>query len=363
MKAYLYLEDGGVYKGNSFGYHSTKLGEVVFTTSMNGYPESLTDPSYKGQILVVTHPLVGNYGVPRIRKENGIIKNFESEHMMVEGLVVSELTNGKKWNSSKTLEEWLREEKIAGIQGIDTRALTKKLREKGVMMGIITNEKLEENQIKKLFKEKYSQKNFVGSVSTKKTIFYKGKTNKTIVLVDFGVKHGILEELYKLGFSIARVPWNSKPEEILSYNPSGVVLSNGPGNPNILKEAITTTKAILEYKIPLFGICLGHQLLVLALGGKVEKMKYGHRAINKVVIDQNTGKGYITTHNHGYACKKEEIEKMDGVKIWFTSPDDNVVEGLLSKNFISTQFHPEARPGPNDSNFVFKIFKRMVEKK
>jgi len=362
MEAYLYLEDGEVYKGDSFGFSSTKLGEVVFTTSMNGYPESLTDPSYKGQILVITHPLVGNYGVPKMRKENGIIKNFESEHIMVEGLVVSELTNGKKWNSSKTLEEWLREEKIAGIQGIDTRALTKKLREKGVMMGIIATEKLEENQIKKLFKEKYSQKNFVSLVSTKKTIFYKGKTNKTIVLVDFGVKHGILEELYKLGFSIARVPWNSKIEKILSYNPSGVVLSNGPGNPNILKEAISTTKAILEYKIPLFGICLGHQLLVLALDGKVEKMKYGHRAINKVVVDLNTKKGYITTHNHGYACKKEEIEKMKGVKIWFISPDDGVVEGLLSKDFISTQFHPEARPGPNDSSFIFKIFKRMVEK-
>jgi carbamoyl-phosphate synthase small subunit len=363
MKAYLYLEDREVYTGTNFGYaYSTKVGEVVFTTSMNGYPESLTDPSYKGQILVITHPLVGNYGVPKIQKENGIIKNFESEHIMVEGLIVSELTNGRKWNSSKTLEEWLKEEKIPGIQGIDTRALTKKIREKGVMAGIITNKKLKKKQLEKLFEREYSKINFVKLVSTKKTIFYRGKTNKTIVLVDFGVKHGILEELYNLGFSIVRVPWNFTAEKILSFNPKGVVLSNGPGNPNLLENAISTTKALLEYKIPLFGICLGHQLLSLAIGVKVEKMKYGHRAINKVVIDTLTGRGYITTHNHGYACKKEEIEKIEGVKVWFISPDDKVVEGLISKNFISTQFHPEARPGPNDSRFIFKIFKKMVEK-
>jgi carbamoyl-phosphate synthase small subunit len=363
MKAYLYLEDGEVYTGTPFGYaSSSKIGEVVFTTSMNGYPESLTDPSYKGQILVITHPLVGNYGIPKIQKENRIIKNFESEHITIEGLVVSELTNGKKWNSSKTLEEWLKEEKIPGIQGIDTRALTKKIREKGVMMGIITNKKLKKKQLEKLFKKEYSKINFVKFVSTKKTIFYKGKTNKTIVLVDFGVKHGILEELYNLGFSIVRVPWNFTAKKILSFNPKGVVLSNGPGNPNLLENAISTTKVLLEYKIPVFGICLGHQLLSLAIGGKVEKMKYGHRAINKVVIDTLTGRGYITTHNHGYACKKEEIEKIEGVKVWFISPDDKVVEGLISKNFISTQFHPEARPGPNDSGFIFKIFKKMVEK-
>ncbi|MGB9703265.1 MAG: glutamine-hydrolyzing carbamoyl-phosphate synthase small subunit [Candidatus Micrarchaeia archaeon] len=363
MEAYLYLEDGSIYKGVNFGYNSTKAGEVVFTTSMNGYPESLSDPSYKGQILVITHPLVGNYGVPRLVVKNGIIRNFESEHLMVEGLVVSELTDGEKWNSSKSLEEWLKEEKIPGLQGIDTRMLTKKLREKGVMMGLISSKKLKKQEFKKFIKD-YSRINFVKIVSTKKPILYKGKKNKTIALIDFGVKHGILQALNQLGFSIVRLPWNSKTDKILSFNPSGIVLSNGPGNPNILHNVIKTTKELLEYKIPMLGICLGHQLIFLAVGGDVKKMKYGHRAINKVVIDLTTKKGYITTHNHGYACGIEDVKRLKGIKIWFLSPDDNVVEGLASKemNFITTQFHPEARPGPNDSSFIFKIFGKMVEK-
>lgn len=358
-KVYLYLEDGTVLGGLGFGAQKTVSGEVVFTTAMNGYPESLTDPSYKGQILIITHPLVGNYGVPKKNFDRGILTNFESENVTIEGLVVSELTDGDKWNSEKTLDKWLEKEGVPGISGIDTRDLTKKVREHGVMMGVISTGAQPES-LKSYFEKQYSSMHFVELVSPKKPIIHEfGKEN--VVVVDFGVKHGILQHLAQLHYNVVRVPYNYSVEKIMAFDPIGVVYGNGPGNPNLLLEEAKTFSKIMEYKIPTLAVCLGHQLAAIALGGKVTKMKFGHRAINKAVVDVSTHKSYITTHNHGYALYQENLPKE--AKLWFLSPDDNVVEGMTAEkyNLITTQFHPEARPGTNDATFIFGIFEKMIK--
>ena len=358
-KAYLYLEDGTRLEGIGFGAKGTRRGELVFTTSMNGYPESLTDPSYKGQILIVTHPLVGNYGVPRKQYNKGILKNFESPNIMVEGLVVSELTHGKKWNSVETLDQLLRREKVPGIQGVDTRALTQKVRDKGVMMCLISYGVDTKTSLKRL-KGIYETTDYVSLVSPKKPILH-GTAKESVVVVDFGVKHGILDNLASLGYRVVRLPHTCSHEQIMSYDPVGIVYSNGPGNPNLLKKEAETMRRVFDYKKPVLAICLGHQLATIALGGTVKKMKFGHRAINKAVVDVTNGKSYITTHNHGYASYKKGIPK--GCELWFLSPDDGVVEGMKSKkhNLITTQFHPEARPGTNDAKFIFSIFQKMIK--
>lgn len=353
------MEDGTVLEGSGFGADKTASGEVVFTTAMNGYPESLTDPSYKGQILVITHPLVGNYGVPKKNLIKGILSNFESEHVRVEGLVVSELTEGSKWNSENTLDEWLAREGIPGVSGIDTRELTMKVREHGVMAGVLSSG-TGPKELKSCFKKKYGSTHFVELVSPKKPVIHEfGRKN--IVVVDFGVKHGILQHIAQLRYSVVRVPYDYPERKIMAFDPVGIVYSNGPGNPNLLTEEAKTFRKIMEYKIPKLAVCLGHQLAAIALGKEVAKMKFGHRAINKAVVDVTTHRSYITTHNHGYAIERENIP--EGARLWFLSPDDNVVEGMTSKeyNLITTQFHPEARPGSNDANFIFKVFERMIK--
>jgi len=352
-KAYLYLEDGTRVEGIGFGASKTAKGEIVFSTAMNGYPESLTDPSYKGQILILTQPHIGNYGVPRPVYHNKILSNFESEHIMVEGLVISQLTFGSKWNSVMTLDKWLKKEGVPGIYNVDTRMLVKKIRDKGSMNSVLKNSPYGDIKF-----ERYERINFVDKVTVKRPIIYKNR-GKNIVVVDFGVKHGILQELYNLGYTLIRVPYYFSTDKILSYNPSGVVFSNGPGNPLLLKEQTQTMKQLMEYKIPIFGICLGHQIAMNALGYKIRKMKFGHRAINKGVIDLKTKRAYITTHNHGYAVYAEDMPKKE---IWFVDPDDKSVEGTFyrDKKLMTTQFHPEARPGPNDAKFIFKIFARLI---
>ncbi|MDE1870808.1 MAG: glutamine-hydrolyzing carbamoyl-phosphate synthase small subunit [Candidatus Micrarchaeota archaeon] len=357
--AYIYLEDGTVLSGKRFGHRAVKSGELVFTTSMNGYPESLTDPSYAGQILIMTHPLVGNYGVPKKKTLDRILANFESERIHVEGLVVSELTSSDKWSSEKNLDDWMKECGIPGISGIDTRMLTKTVRDKGAMMcAVSTRGKLRDPEGE--LGKRYTRINFLDRVSPKSPIVH-GHGRKSIVVVDCGVKHGILENLSRLGYSIVRVPYNYTASQIMSYRPVGVVYSNGPGNPNMMNATVDSMKSILEYGLPVFGICLGHQIATIALGGKVRKMKFGHRAVNKAVIDVTTGKAYITTHNHGYAVLRRDMPK--GAKMWFLSPDDGIVEGMKfgRRNMITTQFHPEARPGTNDAGFIFKAFDKMIK--
>jgi len=357
-KAYLYMEDGTLLEGCGFGARAVKAGEVVFTTAMNGYPESLTDPSYKGQILVITHPLVGNYGVPSKEIENGILKNFESERIQIEGLVVAEETEPKKWNSSKSLHDWLKEEGIPGISGVDTRMIVKRVRSKGTMMGVLASG-YELDEPRKFLERRYDEIDFTKSTSPQSPIIHPNGSN-ILVVVDCGTKHGILYELYERGFTIVRVPCNFSAEKIMDYMPKGVVFGNGPGNPNLIKDVVKTFKDLTEYRVPILGVCLGHQIATLALGGGVKKMKYGHRAINKPVIDTTDGKCYITTHNHGYGVFKNDVPPSS--KVWFYNPDDGIIEGLIHEKLpiITTQFHPEAKPGPTDVTWVFDKLKKMV---
>ncbi|QIW24382.1 carbamoyl-phosphate synthase small subunit [Sulfolobus sp. S-194] len=361
-KGYLYLEDGTLIEGCGFGAKGIRAGEVVFTTSMNGYPESLTDPSYRGQILVVTHPLVGNYGVPEKQRVEGILTNFESEQIQIEGLVVAEETDPFKWNSSKSLHEWLLSEGIPGISDVDTRNIVKKVRSRGVMMGVIASG-YEIEDPKKFLEKKYDEIDFTQFTSPKAPIVHLGNTGETIVVVDCGVKHGILYQLHQRGFTIVRVPCKFSASKIMDYYPKGVVFGNGPGNPNLLQEVIENFKELTEYKIPILGICLGHQIATLALGGKIKKMKFGHRAINKPVIDVSSNKCYITTHNHGYGILSKE-DLPPNSKLWFINPDDGTIEGWIHEKLpiITTQFHPEARPGPWDTTWVFDKFKKMVSR-
>ncbi|WP_420809436.1 glutamine-hydrolyzing carbamoyl-phosphate synthase small subunit [Acidianus sulfidivorans] len=361
-KGYLYLEDGTLIEGCGFGADNIVPGEVVFTTSMNGYPESLTDPSYRGQILVITHPLVGNYGVPEKIRENGILRNFESEEIQVSGLVVAEETDPFKWNSNKSLHEWLKSYNIPGISNVDTRMLVKKIRTFGSMMGVISSG-AEIEDPKKYLEKKYDEIDFTPYVSPKSPIIHPNKSNEgIIVVVDCGIKHGILYQLYLRGYTIVRVPCNFTAEKIMDYSPKGVVFGNGPSNPNLLSDVVKNYKNLVEYKIPIMGICLGHQITAIAFGGKVKKMKYGHRAINKPVIDLQSQRCYITTHNHGYGIlSKEDVPK--NMKIWFMNPDDGTIEGMIHEKLpiITTQFHPEANPGPWDVTWVFDKFKQVIK--
>lgn len=350
----LVLDDGTLMGGIGIGADVHAEGELVFTTAMNGYPESLTDPSYKGQVLVISHPLVGNYGVPEITSRNGIVQNMESEGIKVSGLVVSELTSGSGWNSAKTLDSWLKENGIPGISGVDTRSLIKRIRNLGASSCAIIPGK----GSKSTSAYRYDSINFAESVSPREHMVHDFGSRDNIVIVDFGVKHGILRSVSRLGYNIIRVPYNYTEKQILSFSPAGIVYSNGPGNPNLLSESAKTLGKVLENSIPTLSICLGHQLTVLSMGGRIRKMRSGHRAINKAVVDTSSGRSYITTHNHGYAAYAEDVP--EDIERWFISPDDNVVEGIRGKNLLSVQFHPESGPGTADAEFIFKHFERMM---
>jgi len=363
----LVLEDGTVFDGTGFGYSTTVFGEAVFNTGMAGYVEALTDPSYSGQILTLTYPLVGNYGVPDIsvKDEDGIKQNSESDRIQARGLVVHELSlTASHWSLQMTLDEWLHNEKVPGISGIDTRALTTKLRTKGVMMAAlaVSDKEIDENELKKSLAsaKKYNDEEFMNVVSTKQPEVY-GKEQESIVVVDTGVKNAILRNIRKLGYKVIRVPWNYSIEKILSYNPRGVVLSNGPGDPIKCGDTMKTAKALIDKNIPTLGICLGAQILGLAGGAETYKLKYGHRGQNKSCIDLDTNQVYVTSQNHGYCIDPESLKKTD-FKLWFTNADDKTVEGIRhkEKKIIAVQFHPEASPGPFDCMFVFEELKKLI---
>ena len=363
-KAYLALEDGSVFKGKGFGSEGIKYGEVVFTTGMVGYPESLTDPSYKGQILTMTYPLIGNYGVPSKEiTENGVPIHYESDAIQVEGFVVSKLMKSNHWASEKRLDKWLEEEGISGIEGIDTRALVKKIREKGVMMGTLVVGDYELDEImEKVKKLSYDEMNFIDKVTPKEIIIHEPEnSDKSIVVVDCGIKYGILRELLKRGFRIIRIPYYYDPIDVLEeFNADGILFSNGPGNPALLKDLIKKAQEVIEYNVPTIGICLGSQILSLADGGEIYKLKYGHRGINKPVKDLKSGKAFVTTQNHGYAVKAQSLNEF---KVWMVNIDDKSVEGIYHPNkpIIATQFHPEASPGPLDSTWIFDVFSKMIK--
>jgi carbamoyl-phosphate synthase small subunit len=350
-KGKLVLEDGSVYQGYSFGAKQTVSGEVVFNTGMVGYPESLTDASYHGQILVLTYPLIGNYGVPDKTKEDGLMKFFESEKIQVQGLIIANYSNSySHWNATKSLGEWFKEQHIAGLYDIDTRSLTKKIRTKGTMLGKIVCTK------QNIRFDDPNKRNLVAEVSIRKPILYE-RGKKKIILVDCGVKHNIIRSLLGRDISVLRVPWNY---DFVEEKADGVVLSNGPGDPKQCKATIEHTRKALSKSTPILGICLGSQILGLAAGANTYKLKFGHRSHNQPCIEVGTRRCHITPQNHGYAIRSKTLP-VDW-REWFYNNNDGTNEGIIhvSKPFFGAQFHPEASPGPDDTAFLFDLFLRAI---
>lgn len=365
--AKLILEDGSVFDGIGFGYPSEVAGEVVFNTGMVGYTETLTDPSYRGQILCMTYPLVGNYGVPsfNIKDEYGLPKFFESDKIQVKALLIHDLSDiASHWSCTRTLDQWLYEEKIPGIYGIDTRALTKKLRVHGVMMGavVVSENAIDEARLKRaLSSAKYEGLNFMPEVSTSEPKEYGDKSKDCIVVLDTGVKYSIIRNIIRTGYRVVRLPWDATYEQVMSYNPKGVVISNGPGDPKVCTDTIKTASKLIKESTPTLGICLGNQILALAGGANTYKLKFGHRGQNKPCVDRRNNQVYVTSQNHGYGIDPKTLGKT-GFKVWFENADDDTVEGIehRSKPIIAVQFHPEASPGPYDCMYVFDRFKEII---
>lgn len=367
--ARLILEDGTEFCGRSFGYDADTIGEVVFSTAMTGYPESLTDPSYAGQILVMTYPLVGNYGVPETSiGNNGLPMFMESERIHVKALVVADYSERfSHWNAKESLAAWLKREKIPAITGIDTRRLTMVIREHGVMMGRIALGGLENlEELEKLGHPNYSSVNWVEKVSCKDVLVYQPTPNiqlpspKRVVLVDCGVKANIVRCLTRRGIEVVRVPWDYDFNEIQF---DGLFLANGPGDPERCEKTIEHIRKFLnnERVRPCMGICLGNQLLALSAGAKTYKLKYGHRSHNQPVRKVGTNQCFITSQNHGFAVDDKTLPA-DWEPL-FVNMNDGSNEGVRHKTkpWFSVQFHPEACSGPTDTEWMFDEFAKLLE--
>lgn len=376
MKAYLILEDGNVFTGNSIGSTRDMISEIVFNTSMAGYLEVLTDPSYAGQAVVMTYPLIGNYGVN--------YKDMESLKPWVDGYIVREIARRpSNFRSENSIENFLKDNDIPGIAGIDTRALTKVLREKGTMNGMITTnaayvledviKQLKEHRAEKVVekvtrKEKsiYLAKEYVVREAEQSRSGLKVHPYKTgsfkVALLDYGSKSNIADCLLKRGCDVTIYPALAKAEEILKENPDGIMLSNGPGDPKECVEIIEEIKKLYQSEVPIFAICLGHQLMALANGADTKKLKYGHRGANHPVKNLHTGKVYISSQNHGYVVETGTLSE-DIAEVSFINANDKTVEGYkyIGKNIVTVQFHPEACGGPQDSEFLFDEFIQMME--
>jgi carbamoyl-phosphate synthase small subunit len=350
--AKLVLEDGSEFPGFSFGYEKSVAGEIVFNTAMTGYPESLTDPSYQGQILVLTYPSIGNYGVPGKIEENGMLRFFESEHIHTTALIISDYSSKyNHWNASKSLGDWLKEEKIPGLFGIDTRKLTKIIREKGAMLAKIVFEK-------DIPFYNPNHDNLVDQVSIREKGIY-GNGKHRILLIDCGVKSNIIRYLLSYDTTVVRVPWNF---DYSNEEYDGLFISNGPGNPEMCIPTVENLRKSIQETKPVFGICLGHQLVALASGARTYKLKYGHRSHNQPVLQVGTNQAYLSSQNHGYAVENESIQQ--DWKAYFVNLNDGSNEGLIhqTKPIFTTQFHPEASSGPTDTAFLFGHFISAIER-
>ena len=354
MKAFLILEDGTALTGESFGAQKEVISEIVFNTSMTGYLEILTDPSYAGQSVVMTYPLIGNYGI--------CTEDMESVHPWTSGLIVREYSKlASNFRNEMTLDTFLKKYDIPGIVGVDTRYLTKISREHGVMNGLITTR--EDFDLEKELERirAYKVQGVVREVSCKEKRVLPGDGFK-VALMDYGAKYNIEKSLNRLGCQVTVYPAYTKAEEVLADEPDGIMLSNGPGDPKECVEIIEELKKLFATDVPIFGICLGHQLMALANGADTKKMRYGHRGANHPVKDLKTGKVYISSQNHGYVVMEDSLNR-DVAEVSFVNVNDGTLEGIhyLGKNVMTVQFHPEACPGPNDSEFLFKEFMNMME--
>ncbi len=352
--AKLILEDKSVFHGYSFGYDTNAEGEVVFNTGMVGYPETMTDPSYCGQILVCTYPLIGNYGVPSKRISAGIDEKYESDKIQINALIVSDYSfEHSHWDAERALHDWLKEEKIPAVYGIDTRALTRKLREAGTMLGKIIVGDNPENL--KPFEDP-NQRNLAAEVSCPKPTLYE-RGEKKIIVVDCGVKNNIIRAMLGRGISVLRVPHDF---DFANIESNGILISNGPGDPQKCVTTIEVTRKAMMKNIPILGICLGSQILALASGADTYKLKYGHRSHNQPVNEMGTRRCFITSQNHGYAINSNTL--YEDWREWFTNDNDGTNEGIIhiSKPFFGAQFHPEASPGPDDTEFIFDMFVRAL---
>ena len=357
-KAYLMLADGQVFEGRSFGAEGTVIGEVVFTTGLTGYQETLTDPSYYGQIVTQTFPLIGNYGVNS--------QDNESAKSYVTGYIVREWCNApSNFRCEGNINDFLKDHNIVGINNIDTRRLTRTIREVGVMNGVITTEDVYAKKEELLEKIRaFSVRDAVKSVTNTETLTYEPEEKKyRVVLFDFGYKRNIRQELIKRGCEVVVVPANTTAEQVKELAPDGIMLSNGPGDPAENVEIIENIKDIEKLGIPIFGICLGHQLMALANGGRTEKLKYGHRGANQPVIDLESGLTYVTSQNHGYAVIGDSIDPSVG-HVSHINANDKTCEGIryTSVNAFTVQFHPEAHGGPLDTSYLFDEFVKNMEK-
>jgi carbamoyl-phosphate synthase small subunit len=366
-KLKLILKDGTEIVGQSFGYASKKEGwfvdgEVVFNTGMVGYPETFTDPSYRGQILVLTYPLIGNYGVPMEKGLHHVSQLLESEKIHLRGLIVSEYSPGySHWQAKQSLADFLTQHKIPAIQGVDTRALTQKLREHGVMLGKIVSDDTKFSKMME-FTDPNSN-NLVAEVSCKKKEVLEptGKAKATIALIDCGIKHNIFRSFLDRGVRVIRLPWNYDLSK-LENNYDGLFISNGPGDPKLAIQAAESVRHAMKMDKPIFGICLGLQIMALAVGANTYKLKYGHRSCNQPCTDLKTGRCLITSQNHGYAVDAKTLPKDWGA--WMKNENDGTVEGIQHKTkpWSAVQFHPEASPGPEDAAYLFDEFVGLLAK-
>lgn len=355
--AKLALEDGTIYKGEAFGFQTVKKGEVVFATGMTGYVESLTDPSYKGQILMSTYPLQGNYGISR--------EWFQSEGIKAEGFIVREHnTHPSHSKSEQNLSDFLKEYKIPGISGIDTRSLTLKIREHGTMKGVLATEEVEDQELLELVEKQadIGELDLVDQVCVSEPKTYGEEYKHQAVILDCGIKNNSIKSLLKREIGVVVLPYKTDSKDILDYDPEALLVSSGPGDPTRVKKAATNVQDLKE-KLPIFGICLGQQIIGLAFGAKIYKMKFGHRGINQPVKDLNTGKVCITSQNHGFTVDPQSVEETS-LKMNQINLNDGTPEGLEHRELpiSSVQYHPEAGPGPHDTDYYFDNFVESLKK-